>query len=1377
MAQYDQTSTSRIRPSVSAVARITPTISATGRIAPIISATGSIIHTISATGRIAPIISATGSIIHTISATGRIVPTISATGRIAPTISSVARIQPTISAVARINFSIPGTARIASRDRDSKFYAIGGYDAVGYSQKNECLDVFNNTWTSKAPLVTPRTKLAVATNELNVPVPPAINGETRIYSFGGLGEPKGVSEYEVENDTWITKNNMTYGLYSLGAASIVICQIDLDNPYYAEGFKSLIHVLGGKDSATNAPKNYNSEYDPNADTWITRVVIPVNRSSFGCGSINNTNVYVVGGENGLDTTYTYNPLTESWSLGGTLTLGRHELATTGTVESLYVFGGNNVLGISQNDVYKYDGVVWIAKTPSTIRRARHTSSLCLEDYEKIIVAGGLEVPASCTTGTPTQLTESYDVAADSWIVKANMSAGRMDLGSGFVKGARKARVYQSITARANIQPSLKFKDATARVQVQINGTFNELGIIVNDKVFPNPSPINGIRLIRFSGNTISGTVSFKVVKGVETVSSIARIYNIARETLSQAKSWPTTSVLVPTSSIYLQYKAFGDSYGIEVLVSDGEYVLYSSDTNYWCRVKIESYKVVTNLIENSTEVIDFTAVARISPIISANAYIVKSITTQAWIQVLPIITASARIIRSIISAVARISRQEVSTIEATALIGYCIRATATVIVDPRVIRCRARIDYKRLLEALGRIRPRILSRGRIRPVTTSTAWIIAIHSRFIDAVSRIRPIITAVSRIRPSIPSTARVRPSIAADAKIVIWPTIKGNTHIFTELMEKGKLYVVGGWKFTYDNKVRTNECYEGLHDSWTVETPITSKRAQHGIGSSELQVTFYSIGGTGTLGVENQNLEYNPDTNSWAVKTGLVLGRKNNGVTNSTDYNGYEEILSIGGRDLTGSAIGNVDSYDPANDAWTSKASITPTDRLEVCTIQSNVSGEPRIYATGGEVALKGTKEFNPYLNSWTTKTDMIAGRMEHTSSASKFLGFNLVNAIGGINNLGQTLDSIELYIDFLDVWITDTVILVRDRSVSESINTNIVASSSPSSYIIGGGDYRIECVEYLAGVSLTFKTAMPTGRADAAVGFVRGLLYIITSQSITTNARIRPIITASAFIVQSITAEGRIRPRLLATGRICWNVPLDAIARVRPVIVAAARIRGIIRSIARVRPIIVSVARVIPTILAKARIRPIIVSIAKIEKNPSITSTAKLVRHTSYRRIYSRAKISKFISVTINAAAEVWPSISTSARIQPTLSTNGRVRKAVNKTINAVSRIRLVIAAIGRIIPSIKANGRIRPIITSIGRIKPSIKARGRIRPVISSIASIVDVGEGTINASGRIIPSISAKGRICYGVSKVIVAKAYIRMASVEGEAFGIDEDIG
>lgn len=1348
MAEYYQTSTSRIRPIILAVARIAPTISVTG------------------------------NIIHTISAMGRIAPTISATGRIIPTISSVARIQPTISSVARINFSIPCTARIASRDRDSKFYAIGGYDAIGYSQKNECLDVFNNTWISKAPLVTPRTKLAVATNELNVPVPPAINGETRIYSFGGLGEPKGVSEYEVENDTWITKTNMTYGLYSLGAASIVICQIDLDNPYYVEGFKSLIHVLGGKDSATNAPKNYNSEYDPNADTWITRVVIPVNRSSFGCGSINNTNVYVVGGENGLDTTYTYNPLTESWSLGGALTSGRHELATTGTVESLFIFGGNNNLGVSQNDVYKYDGVVWIAKTPSTIRRARHTSSLCLEDYEKIIVAGGIEVPASCTTGTPTQLTESYDVAADSWIVKASMSAGRMDLGSGFVKGARKARVYQSITARANIQPSLKFKDATARVQVQINGTFNELGIIVNDKVFPNPSPINGIRLIRFSGNTISGTVSFKVVKGVETVSSVARIYNIARETLSQAKSWPTTSVLVPTSSIYLQYKAFGDSYGIEVLVSDGEYVLYSSDTNYWCRVKIESYKVVTNLIENSTEVIDFTAVARISPIIGANAYIVKSITTQAWIQVLPIITASARIIRSIISAVASICRQEVSTIEATALIGYCIRATAKIIVDPRVIKCRARIDYKRWLESSSRIRPRILSIGRIRPVIIGTAWIRAIHSRFIDAVSRIRPIITVAARIRPSISSVSRIRPSIASDAKIVIWPTIKGNAHILTELMEKGKIYVVGGWRHTYDNKVRTNECYEGLRDSWTAQLPITSKRAQHGIGSSELQVTFYSIGGTGSLGVEYQNLEYNPDTDSWAVRTGLVLGRKNNGVTNSTDYNGYEEILSIGGRDFTGSAIGNVDSYDPATDGWTSKASITPTDRLEVCTIQSNVSGEPRIYATGGEVALKGTKEFNPYLNSWTTKTDMIEGRMEHTSSSSKFLGFNLVNVVGGLNNLGQTLDSIEFYVDFLDVWIIDTIgTLVRDRSASESINTNIVASSSPSSYVIGGGDYRIECVEYLAGVSLTSKTAMPTGRADASVGFIRGLLYVITIQNITTNARIRSIITASAFIVQSITAEGRIRPRLLATGRICLNVPLYAVARVRPIIIAAARIRGIISSRARVRPIIRSVARVIPSILAKARIRPILTSMAKIEINPSIISYANIVRRTSYRRIYSRARISKFISVTISAVAEIWPSISTSARVRPIITTNGRIRKAVNKTINAVSRIRLVIAANARIIPSIKTNGRIRPVITSIGRISPAISARGRIRPIISSIALIVDVGEEIINASGRIIPSISAKGRICYGVSKIIVAKAYIRMASVEGEAFGIDEDIG
>jgi N-acetylneuraminic acid mutarotase len=805
--------------------------------------------------------------------------------RIAPSIGGNANIVYSIDATARIAPTIPCNARILIEGayKIGRVYCVGGY-STEYSAANEAIDPFENTWINRAPLVTPRTKLAMGTDEFAG------------YAFGGLGAPTEVNKYDPEPDIWTTKAGMASGRYSHGAVGVSICETDLDNVF--DELKSRIYVLGGRDVG-NQETNTNNEYDPDLDTFTSKTAITSARSAFGCGAINQRNVYVTGGDSALDTNYEYDPLTDSWVARDTLTTGRRENTSTGNANYLYTYGGSDATS-SLKSLERYDPVAdgWTVETPAVISRGRATSGLCYEDYEKIVVAGGLEEPAVCTTGTPTQLTETYDLAADAWTTKANMPTGRMDLANGFIRGVPRTRVWQSLTGRANIQPSEKYINGQAKIRVEVEQ---------------------------------------------EIYSSAFLIPRLD----ATAAIWP------------------------------GQYA---------------NARII--------EAIALYAVARISPSIKADA---------------------------------RIQTEVEQTIGADAFIGTSLKARAIVLN----LRIRGKARIRPVITCLARVRPRLTAKARVRPILKGTAWIKAYWERLITAAGRVRPNITGGGRIAPSISGTGRIAPSIGGNGKIVIWPSIPANGHIETELMALGKVYVIGGWKFTYDNKTTINEEYEAIHDIWSSKQDILSKRVQHGIGSSILQSKLYSVGGTGSTGVEEQNLEYNPDTDSWTTKSPISPGRKNNAVTNVCDFNGYEEIFTIGGRaKYTGLEMSNVDAYDPVLDTWVARSNIFPsTDNLAAGTVDFN-----KIYVSGGESgfseAIKTTQEYNPSTNIWTSKADLNVGRQEHTSSGN--VETQSCYSFDGMNNLGQAINSTEKYDPSIDAWIVRTSSsIARDRIVSECIN----------------------------------------------------------------------------------------------------------------------------------------------------------------------------------------------------------------------------------------------------------------------------------------------------------------------------------------------------
>jgi len=408
------------------------------------------------------------------------------------------------------------------------------------------------------------------------------------------------------------------------------------------------------------------------------------------------------------------------------------------------------------------------------------------------------------------------------------------------------------------------------------------------------------------------------------------------------------------------------------------------------------------------------------------ANIVRGITANACIYHVYIQYAVGRII-PIIKANGQIKVEVEKIITGNAFIGTALQANAKVLN----LRIRSKARIRPVLTALTRIQPSLKAKARIRPRIKARAWIKSVWERLVTANGRIRPVITAIGKIIPSISGNARIQPTISSDGNVIVLPTLPANAYILTELMYVGKIYVTGGWSHTYDNRNAINEVYDIIHDSWSAKQSMPSKRAQHGMGSSILQVKLYSIGGAGT---EKENIEYNPDTDSWTAKAQINPGRKNNAVVNVCDFNGYEKLFTIGGRALyTGLELNNMDEYDPVTDSWVVKANISPaTDNLSAGTISFD-----KVYVSGGEYGLfegiKNTQEYDPETNIWTIKANLNVGRQEHASSG------DAVNCycFDGMNSLGKSLNSTEQYQPFGNFWLSRTAgAIPRDRIVSECI-----------------------------------------------------------------------------------------------------------------------------------------------------------------------------------------------------------------------------------------------------------------------------------------------------------------------------------------------------
>jgi parallel beta-helix repeat protein len=276
--------------------------------------------------------------------------------------------------------------------------------------------------------------------------------------------------------------------------------------------------------------------------------------------------------------------------------------------------------------------------------------------------------------------------------------------------------------------------------------------------------------------------------------------------------------------------------------------------------------------------------------------------------------------------------------------------------------------------------------------------------------------------------------------------------------------------------------ETAEATENSWATMAEMPAPRS--GLGVAVVNGRIYAIGGWGSIGDLNTNLEYDPATNTWATKKPMPTARRDFGIAVFQN-----KIYVIGGQVGEQDPTGVNEAYDPLTDTWETKTSMpTPRKYLSANTVNG------KIYMIGGcqyvpiSDNLDVNEVYDPATDSWTTKTPIPTGVEGYASAVVN----NKIYILGGA--VGLTLN--QIYDPETDTWSFGASLPTGVDFAAAGATTGVAAPKRI--YIIGGKQnldpvnlnqiYNPETDTWNSGNSI------PTPRFGLAVAVVNDVLYAI-------------------------------------------------------------------------------------------------------------------------------------------------------------------------------------------------------------------------------------------------------------------------------------------
>jgi DNA-binding CsgD family transcriptional regulator len=235
-------------------------------------------------------------------------------------------------------------------------------------------------WQARAPLPTPRTDFALATND------------GRLFVIGGqvAGAPSAaVDRYDPANDVWVTLNDKPNPVTHVLAAAV----------------GGVIYVPGGEGPGGEV-RDVLDAYNPRTQQWETLAQLPAPRSRYALVPLEGR-LYLFGGWDGTrycDEVFIFDPATGAWSEDDSVPTARRGQGAAVVEGRIYVIGGENERGpLRVNE--RYDptadaGQRWESAAPPG------------EPLATPAVVGTLDVVLAFDPAQPQVL--QYSPATDNW---------------------------------------------------------------------------------------------------------------------------------------------------------------------------------------------------------------------------------------------------------------------------------------------------------------------------------------------------------------------------------------------------------------------------------------------------------------------------------------------------------------------------------------------------------------------------------------------------------------------------------------------------------------------------------------------------------------------------------------------------------------------------------------------------------------------------------------------------------------------------------------------------------------------------------------------------------------------------------------------------
>lgn len=267
---------------------------------------------------------------------------------------------------------------------NGKIYAFGAYyygadylkSTIHYTSGK--YDPAIDTWTTIAPMPTPRIKFATAVYE------------NKIYIIGGKrslvdASLSTVEVYDPATNSWAPRAPMPTARDSM-QANVVNGKI-----YVTSGQVSLLEGL------RVIPSDVTEVYNPKTGTWVSAAPTP--NPATGCASaVLDNKIYVIGGDkpsvgpvDALNTTQIYDPAIDKWTPGASLpkAVGRAlACTTTGSIapKRIYIFGGHGDGGSPSDLNQVYDPVTneWTAGAKQSFYSYGEVAVAALNDLMYVI---------------------------------------------------------------------------------------------------------------------------------------------------------------------------------------------------------------------------------------------------------------------------------------------------------------------------------------------------------------------------------------------------------------------------------------------------------------------------------------------------------------------------------------------------------------------------------------------------------------------------------------------------------------------------------------------------------------------------------------------------------------------------------------------------------------------------------------------------------------------------------------------------------------------------------------------------------------------------------------------------------------------------------